>query len=76
MTKTSRVIIAHEDTLSWGYGAELAARIADELFSDLDAPVGRVAAKDTWVAYSPTLEEEILPQVADLIREGERLLSF
>ncbi len=76
VTKTSRVIIAHEDTLSWGYGAELAARIADELFSSLDAPVGRVAAKDTWVAYSPTLEAEILPQVADLVREGDRLLSF
>jgi 2-oxoisovalerate dehydrogenase E1 component len=74
--KTNRVIIAHEDTLSWGYGAELAARIANELFSDLDAPVGRVAALDTWVGYNPQLESEILPQVDDLIREGERLLSF
>lgn len=74
--KTSRVIIAHEDTLSWGYGAEIAARIANELFTDLDAPVGRVAALDTWVAYNPQLEEEILPQVEDLVREGERLLAF
>ncbi|MBV9081281.1 MAG: dehydrogenase E1 component subunit alpha/beta, partial [Acidobacteriaceae bacterium] len=74
--KTSRVMIAYEDTLSWGYGAEIAARIADELFTQLDAPVGRVAAKDTWVAYSPTLEEAILPQVEDLVREGERLLGF
>lgn len=74
--KTSRVMIAHEDMLSWGYGAELAARIADELFSELDAPVGRVAALDTWVGYNPQLENEILPQIDDLIREGERLLSF
>ncbi|MFL6417459.1 MAG: thiamine pyrophosphate-dependent enzyme [Bryobacteraceae bacterium] len=74
--KTSRVLIAYEDTLSWGYGAEIAARIADELFTELDAPVGRVAAKDTWVAYNPQLEDEILPQVTDLVREGERLLSF
>jgi 2-oxoisovalerate dehydrogenase E1 component len=74
--KTSRVLIAHEDTLAWGYGAEIAARIADELFGCLDAPVGRVAALDTWVAYNPKLEDEILPQVADLVREGERLLAF
>ncbi|MFL6449423.1 MAG: thiamine pyrophosphate-dependent enzyme [Bryobacteraceae bacterium] len=74
--KTSRVLIAYEDVLSWGYGAEIAARIADDLFTCLDAPVGRVAAKDTWVAYNPELEDEILPQVADLVHEGERLLSF
>jgi len=74
--KTSRVLIAHEDTLSWGYGAEIAARIADELFSHLDAPVGRVAALDTWVAYSPSLEDEILPQTDDLIKECTRLLNF
>jgi len=74
--KTSRVLIAHEDTLSWGFGAELAARVAGELFTDLDAPVGRVGALDTWVAYNPQLEDEILPQVADLVRESERLLAF
>jgi 2-oxoisovalerate dehydrogenase E1 component len=74
--KTNRVIVAHEDTLSWGYGAEIAARIADELFTYLDAPVGRVAALDTWVAYSPRLEEEILPQVQDLVEEADRLLAF
>ena len=74
--KTSRVIVAHEDVLSWGYGAEIAARIASELFTNLDAPVGRVAALDTWVAYSPQTEYEILPQVEDLVRESERLLAF
>jgi 2-oxoisovalerate dehydrogenase E1 component len=74
--KTNRVIIAHEDCLSWGYGAELAARIADELFSSLDAPVSRVGALDTWVAYNPRLEDEILPQVEDLVRQGEKTLSY
>jgi 2-oxoisovalerate dehydrogenase E1 component len=74
--KTSRVLIAHEDTLSWGYGAELAARIANELFTDLDAPVGRVGALDTWVAYNPQLEDELLPQISDLVSEAERLLAF
>lgn len=74
--KTSRVLIAHEDTLSWGYGAELAARIAQELFTDLDAPVGRVAALDTWVGYNPALENETLPQVDDVVAEGGRLLNF
>jgi 2-oxoisovalerate dehydrogenase E1 component len=74
--RTNRVLIAHEDVLSWGFGAEIAARIADELFDSLDAPVARVAAKDTWVAYNPLLEDAILPQVEDLVREGERLLAY
>jgi 2-oxoisovalerate dehydrogenase E1 component len=60
--KTNRVIVAHEDMLSWGYGAELAARIADELFDELDAPVRRVGGMDTFVAYQPALEDAILPQ--------------
>lgn len=74
--KTNRVIVAHEDVLSFGYGAEIAARIADELFEDLDAPVRRVAAEDTFVAYQPLLEDEILPQADDLYRAMEELAKF
>src|SRR5437773_4732055 len=74
--KTSRVIVAHEDCLSWGYGAELAARIADELFDRLDAPVRRVAALDTWVGYHPRLESAILPQTETLAAEMVRLLDY
>ena len=76
VTKTSRVIVAHEDTLSFGYGAEIAARIADELFTYLDAPVKRVAAMDTWVGYHPQLEAAILPQTDDLVRTIDELLAF
>ncbi len=64
--KTNRVVVAYEDSLSWGYGAEIAARIADEMFAHLDAPVRRVASTDTFVAYAPELEDVILPQVDDL----------
>jgi 2-oxoisovalerate dehydrogenase E1 component len=74
--KTSRVIVAYEDTKSWGYGAEIAARIADELFEDLDAPVKRVAAMDTFVAYQPILEDAILPQPEDLLRAIVELRAF
>jgi len=73
--KTSRVIIAHEDMLSWGYGAEIAARIADELFDDLDAPVKRVAAMDTFVAYQPILEDAILPQPEDIYQAIRDLIA-
>jgi len=66
VSKTNRALVAYEDTLSWGYGAEIAARIADQLFDQLDAPVRRVAAKDTFVAYQPILEDAILPQPNDL----------
>jgi 2-oxoisovalerate dehydrogenase E1 component len=64
--KTNKVIVAYEDALSFGYGAEIAARIADRCFAWLDAPVRRVASTDTFVAYSPELEDVILPQVEDL----------
>jgi 2-oxoisovalerate dehydrogenase E1 component len=64
--KTNKALVVHEDTKSWGYGAEIAARIADELFNHLDGPVRRVAATDTFVAYCPDLEDEILPQVEDI----------
>jgi 2-oxoisovalerate dehydrogenase E1 component len=73
--KTGRVVVVHEDSKSWGYGAEIAARVADELFEYLDAPVRRVAALDTFVGYNPSLENAILPQVstvADAVRETAR----
>jgi 2-oxoisovalerate dehydrogenase E1 component len=74
--KTSRVIVAYEDMKSWGYGAEIAARIADELFEDLDAPVRRVAAMDSFVAYQPVLEDAILPQPEDILRTIVELRAF
>jgi 2-oxoisovalerate dehydrogenase E1 component len=74
--KTNRVLVAYEDTRSWGYGAEIAARIADELFDHLDAPVRRVAATDTFVAYQPKLEDEILPQTEDIVRAVRALTDY
>lgn len=74
--KTSRVIVAHEDTLSWGYGAEIAARIADELFEDLDGPVKRVGAMDTFVAYQPILEDAILPQPDTILKAIVELKKY
>src|SRR5256886_8587822 len=74
--KTSRVIVAHEDSMSWGYGAEIAARISSELFEHLDAPVRRVGALDTFVAYAPQLEDTILPQVADVLAAITELHSY
>ncbi|MGB8674652.1 MAG: dehydrogenase E1 component subunit alpha/beta [Candidatus Acidiferrales bacterium] len=74
--KTNRVIVAYEDTLSWGYGAEIAARIGDELFGELDAPVRRVAATDTYCAYQPKLEDAILPQTEDIVRAVKELAEY
>jgi len=66
--KTNRVIVAHEDMISWGYGAEIAARIASDLFEDLDAPVKRIGSMDTFVAYQPILEDAILPQPSEILK--------
>lgn len=74
--KTHRVLVAHEDTLSWGYGSEIAARISDELFLELDAPVRRIGAEDTWVSYQPLQEDEILPQVSDFIEAFRKLKAY
>jgi 2-oxoisovalerate dehydrogenase E1 component len=74
--KTSRVIVAHEDMISWGYGAEIAARIADELFEFLDAPVRRVGSMDTFVAYQPVLEDAILPQPETILKAIVDLKSY
>ncbi len=74
--KTSRVLVLYEDALSFGYGAEIAARIADELFDYLDAPVRRLAGKDVFVPYHPILEEAVLPQPADIVRAAQELARY
>jgi len=74
--KTSKVIVAHEDMKSWGYGAEIAARIGEELFDALDAPVRRIGAADTFVGYQPALEEAILPQEKHLFEAMRELAAY
>jgi 2-oxoisovalerate dehydrogenase E1 component len=74
--ETNRVVVAHEDSLTCGFGAEIAARIGEELFQDLDAPVTRVGAMDTPVAYAPGLEEAILPQTSDILAAIRRVKAF
>jgi len=69
-------LVAQEDMRSWGYGAEIAARIADELFEHLDAPVRRIGALDTFVGYNPALENAILPQVGDLFAAMRELKEY
>ncbi|MGB2753078.1 MAG: dehydrogenase E1 component subunit alpha/beta [Pyrinomonadaceae bacterium] len=74
--KTSRVIVAHEDPVSYGYGAEIAARIGNDLFEYLDAPVRRVGATDTFVAYAPQVEDYILPQSEDVEKAVQELMQY
>ncbi len=74
--KTNKVVIVHEDSMSWGIGSEISARIADELFEYLDGPVKRVASMDTWVAYAPQVENEILPQTADVLSAIVELADY
>ena len=76
VAKTGRVLVLYEDTLRCGFGAEVAAWIADECFEDLDAPVWRLAALDTPVPYEPTLEQAVLPQVDDIARDLRALLAY
>jgi len=74
--KTSKVLVLTEDSLSWGYGAELAARIGEDHYTDLDGPVRRLAATDTFVAYAPELEDFILPQVGDILQAVTDLAAW
>jgi 2-oxoisovalerate dehydrogenase E1 component len=74
--KTNRVLVAYEDAKSWGLGAEIAARIADDLFEWLDAPVRRLASTDTFVGYAPQLEAAILPQVDDIAEAVVELAAY
>ena len=74
--KTNRVVVVYEDPISWGYGAEIAARIGSDLFGDLDAPVERVGATDTFVAYQPQLEDFILPQASHIRKALDRITAF
>ena len=74
--RINRVIVAHEDQLTCGFGAEIAARIAGDLFEHLDAPVRRVGALDTPVAYNPELEDAILPQTADVLRAIQETAKY
>ncbi len=74
--KTSRVLVLHEDAISWGYGAEIAARIGEDLFDFLDAPVRRLAGKDVYIPYHPVLEDAVLPLPADIVRVGQELAAY
>ena len=74
--KTGKALVVHEDSRSFGYGAEIAARISEELFEHLDAPVRRVGALDTFVGYNPALEDEILPQVRDVLAAMRELAAY
>ena len=74
--KTNKVVVVHEDSLSWGIGSEIAARIADELFEFLDGPIKRVASLDTWVSYAPQVESATLPQTPDVVDALQELAAY
>ncbi len=76
VSRTGRLLVVHEDILTAGFGAEVAAWTAEHCFGDLDAPVSRVGATDTHVAYEPTLEQAILPQVEGIAAAARKLLEF
>ena len=74
--KTSKVLVLHEDTHTGGFGAEIAATIAEEAFEDLDAPPRRLTAPDTPVPFSPALEQAFIPQVADVTAAIRELVDY
>jgi 2-oxoisovalerate dehydrogenase E1 component len=74
--KTNRVVVAYEDSISWGYGSEIASRIADDCFAWLDAPVRRIGSTDTFVGYAPRLEDAILPQIEDFRNAYQDIVKF
>jgi 2-oxoisovalerate dehydrogenase E1 component len=76
VARTSRVLVVHEDIRTAGFGAEVAAWIAEHCFADLDAPVGRVGAQDCHVAYEPSLEHAVLPQASDIAAAARHLLAY
>lgn len=75
VTRTNNVLIVHEACLTGGFGAELAARIGEELFDYLDSPVSRIGARDVPIPFSPVLEEFVLPQVGDIVAGARRVLN-
>jgi 2-oxoisovalerate dehydrogenase E1 component len=76
VAKTSRLLVVHEDVITGGFGAEIAAVVAEECFAELDAPVRRIGAADTWVGYEPTLEKAVLPQVDTIVTAARSLASY
>jgi 2-oxoisovalerate dehydrogenase E1 component len=74
--RTNKVIVAYEDSKSFGFGAEISARVADEVFEWLDGPVRRIASLDTFVGYAPRLEDAILPQVDDIAKGIAELAAY
>ena len=74
--KTGKLLIVHEDLLTGGVGAEIAAKISDELFEELDGPIKRVAAKDCHVPYHDLLEKQVLPQTEQIVEAVNDLMEY